>query len=169
MKGDEKKQLILKAAVDLVAKRGVTNFSVNNVIKEANISKGGFIYHFSSKEDLIKELQEYTIDFSKRLIEQERGNYKTFTETFIRACLKGFNSEEMKAYSFLVSEYKHQEWDHYYKEIFEEIAQETSKEFANLVVLTTDGFWFRGGEYTSKEIELSFQKLIDHIDQELAN
>jgi AcrR family transcriptional regulator len=53
------RQLILLAANRLVLAKGVTHLTLEAVAKMAGVSKGGLLYHFPSKEDLIKNLIEY--------------------------------------------------------------------------------------------------------------
>lgn len=57
MKGDNrftKQDSILKAASSIVQRNGVAQLTLEAVAKEAGISKGGLLYHFPSKEALIK-------------------------------------------------------------------------------------------------------------------
>jgi AcrR family transcriptional regulator len=53
------RQLILLAANRLVLTKGVTHLTLEAVAKKAGVSKGGLLYHFPSKEDLIKNLIEH--------------------------------------------------------------------------------------------------------------
>lgn len=53
------RQLILQAANRLVLEKGVTHLTLEAVAKKAGVSKGGLLYHFPSKEDLIKNLIEH--------------------------------------------------------------------------------------------------------------
>ena len=50
----EKKQVILDAALKLFAEKGYAATSTNDIIKEANISKGLLYNYFESKEELLK-------------------------------------------------------------------------------------------------------------------
>ena len=53
------RQLLLLAANQLVLAEGVTHLTLEAVAKKAGISKGGLLYHFPSKEALIKGLIEH--------------------------------------------------------------------------------------------------------------
>ncbi|UMZ74263.1 TetR/AcrR family transcriptional regulator [Natranaerofaba carboxydovora] len=55
----ETKEKIFKAATDTISEKGVNNLTLNEVCKRAKISKGGLLYHFPSKDELIKALVEY--------------------------------------------------------------------------------------------------------------
>lgn len=50
------KQEILDAAWELFDKNGYEKTTVNDIIKKANTSKGGFYYYFKAKEELLNSL-----------------------------------------------------------------------------------------------------------------
>lgn len=49
-----KKEELMKIGLELVSKKGLSNTSVNDIIKEAGVAKGTFYYYFTGKEDFIK-------------------------------------------------------------------------------------------------------------------
>lgn len=55
-KGDARRQSILHAAEKLFYMKGYENTSVQDVLMEAGISKGGFYHHFESKASLLEEI-----------------------------------------------------------------------------------------------------------------
>ena len=55
-KGDARRQEILHAAEKLFFMKGYENTSVQDVLLEAGISKGGFYHHFESKTELLVEI-----------------------------------------------------------------------------------------------------------------
>lgn len=55
-KGDARRQEILHAAEKLFYMKGYENTSVQDVLLEAGISKGGFYHHFESKTELLEEI-----------------------------------------------------------------------------------------------------------------
>ena len=48
----EKKEELIKAALDEFTEKNFSEASLNTIIKKAGISKGSFYYHFENKEDL---------------------------------------------------------------------------------------------------------------------
>jgi AcrR family transcriptional regulator len=50
------RERVLGAAVDLFARQGYDGTSVNQVITQAGVAKGGFYHHFASKEALLYEV-----------------------------------------------------------------------------------------------------------------
>jgi AcrR family transcriptional regulator len=88
------KQQILDSAAAVIVRDGVGNLTLDRVAKEAGISKGGLLYHFAQKEQLIKALIErilHDFDEDRRAYEDEeapraRGRR---TRAFVRATLEG--------------------------------------------------------------------------------
>ncbi|MFA7576684.1 MAG: TetR/AcrR family transcriptional regulator [Candidatus Muiribacteriota bacterium] len=56
------KQLILNAAEEVTMEHGASNMTLNAVAKKAGISKGGLLYHFPSKDELIKGMISHMIE-----------------------------------------------------------------------------------------------------------
>jgi len=80
---------ILDAAEQVVVKEGVANLTLEAVAREAGMSKGGLLYHFRSKSDLIiaiiQRLGKRCETEHSRLLsanQQERG---AFTRAYISA------------------------------------------------------------------------------------
>lgn len=72
----ETKERILNTAVRLFIERGFYEVSLNDIIKEVDIAKGGFYHHFKSKDELIYEAMEkylfpYIDNIIKRIDEYE--------------------------------------------------------------------------------------------------
>ena len=52
-KSDQTKNAILDAANRILIEKGAECFTLESVAAEANVSKGGLLYHFRSKNELI--------------------------------------------------------------------------------------------------------------------
>lgn len=74
-KGAETRQRILDAAQAAIVEKGFTGTSIDELISECGLSKGGFFYHFRDKNDLAKALL-------RRYIEE---NERVFDDVFARA------------------------------------------------------------------------------------
>lgn len=61
----EKRQELINAAVEEFGEKGYDKASLNNILKEAGISKGTFYYHFENKEDLYAYLISIQIEKKK--------------------------------------------------------------------------------------------------------
>ncbi|TRZ38597.1 TetR/AcrR family transcriptional regulator [Niallia circulans] len=53
-KADMKRHLIIETAKRLIHEQGITSLTLDAVAKKASISKGGLLYHYPSKEALMK-------------------------------------------------------------------------------------------------------------------
>ncbi|MCT8975300.1 TetR/AcrR family transcriptional regulator [Clostridium sp. CX1] len=58
----EKQQRILNAAIKEFAKKGYKNTATDEIVKEANISKGALFHYFNSKKGLFIFLYDYTLE-----------------------------------------------------------------------------------------------------------
>lgn len=56
------KERILCEANKVIANKGLNCFTLEEVAREAGVSKGGLLYHYPSKDKLIKSLIEYHIE-----------------------------------------------------------------------------------------------------------
>lgn len=65
-KSFKNKRELIDAAIKEFSERGYDNASLNNILKEAQISKGTFYYHFTNKEDLYFYLIDILIGEKKK-------------------------------------------------------------------------------------------------------
>ena len=61
-KGDEKRQELLNASEKLFCQRGYEATSVQDILNELHLSKGGFYHHFASKEEVLRALCDRRAD-----------------------------------------------------------------------------------------------------------
>ena len=66
---EDKRVVIIKAAEAVMRKQGVGRLTLNEVALEAGVSKGGLLYHFPSKDALIKGMLDYAMDTFEGFIE----------------------------------------------------------------------------------------------------
>ncbi|GEM_PF-159488 len=50
------REAVLQAAIDLIIREGVDSLTLDRVAREAGVSKGGLLYHYAGKEQLIEGL-----------------------------------------------------------------------------------------------------------------
>ena len=62
---------ILESAARLVARDGVKHLTIEQVAKEAGLSRGGVLYHFPSKETLIEAMVTQLVDGFEYALEAE--------------------------------------------------------------------------------------------------
>jgi len=61
---------IIKAAETVVRTKGVARLTLTEVAEAAGVSKGGLLYHFPSKDALIKGMLSYAIDVFEAAVER---------------------------------------------------------------------------------------------------
>lgn len=78
---DDKKKIILNSAMKEFVKGGYNKASMNNVVENANISKGSLFYYFGNK----KKLYLYLFDYCQRLtIDNAYQHIKNGERDFIK-------------------------------------------------------------------------------------
>ena len=61
-KGEKRKQELIRIAYDMFLSRGYENTSVDEIIAEAQITKGTYYYYFPSKEKMLEDVIEMMIE-----------------------------------------------------------------------------------------------------------
>lgn len=97
------RERLLDAALALVRRDGAQALTLDAVAAEAGVSKGGLLYHFASKRELLDALVERWIDaWQADLDADERGD--GFTAAFVRTShLGGAGQEERAAETALLA------------------------------------------------------------------
>lgn len=81
---------IIDAAMAIVRDQGVARLTLDAAAKQAGVSKGGVLYHFKSKDDLIRGMVQRLIDQCDQLNHehyqrQPDGPYR-WARTLVHAC-----------------------------------------------------------------------------------
>lgn len=61
-KGEQTREHIMATAETIILQRGYSGTSIEEILEEAGITKGGFFYHFNGKKDLAKNLMLRYLD-----------------------------------------------------------------------------------------------------------
>lgn len=69
-KGENTRERILDVAQSIVLQKGFSGTSIDEIIEESGITKGGFFYHFRGKSDLAVHLMQRYLDHEDALTEQ---------------------------------------------------------------------------------------------------
>jgi AcrR family transcriptional regulator len=73
------RQKLLDAAVDIISRQGVQELTIDAVAAAAGVTKGGLIYHFKTKDELLGALVERMVDeLDQRFQERAAGLGNTF-------------------------------------------------------------------------------------------
>ena len=106
---DEKKRVILEAAVHEFSRVPYSAASINQIIKEAGISRGSFYTYFADKDDLMQYmLRGFRDSFQDKVIEalkKEEGNPFAVPVNLLKAVMKkGENGLGYKMYKNILSD-----------------------------------------------------------------
>ncbi|MFM9277518.1 TetR/AcrR family transcriptional regulator [Paenibacillus jiagnxiensis] len=87
---DARREQIIKAAIVVLAEIGYHSTSLSKIANKANISTGLISYHFSGKEDLMRNTLMYLVEQERAFIKGKVEQKQTYMEklmTFIEASL----------------------------------------------------------------------------------
>lgn len=92
-----KRTLILKAAAKLVRDHGGESLTLDATAKEAGVSKGGLLYYFPNKEQLIlgmveEAAQYFSVDVEQR-VEQDLKPTGKWSRAYLESTVYGFEDE----------------------------------------------------------------------------
>ncbi|SCW80531.1 transcriptional regulator, TetR family [Paenibacillus tianmuensis] len=145
-----KRERILEEATNIIREKGINNLTLDAVAAAAEISKGGFLYHFHNKEDLIRALNEQALAETKALMDEEMKSGKGYTLAYLNVAalptdplctwslatsvLAGSTSESREVLSM---------WETEYQTFLEKSASENiPPELALVIRLVCDGLCF---------------------------
>ncbi|MEV6986307.1 TetR/AcrR family transcriptional regulator [Sphaerisporangium sp. NPDC051017] len=88
---------LLNAAEELLAEQGATCLTLSAVADRAGVSKGGLLYHFNTKEALIKGMIERLVaDFDELVAAQGESSY---TRAYLAATLAAVRSGRLRRWA----------------------------------------------------------------------
>lgn len=165
------KKEILLAAREILLKEGLGNLTTENLIKKSGMSKGGFFYHFKTKNDLIKALEEMIIREMEEEIYQEADKDKKRKGATLRAYLNytlSDKNDEMIALCRSLVEVlfdkssEPQGYKEFYKRFVKRVlSEDIDKNSAMAVLFALDGYWYNevfGISFFSKKDTKNFIK-----------
>ena len=123
---DEKKKMIIEICIEEFADKGYVNASTNNIVSNANISKGALFNYFGNKKNLFLYIMDYATNYYvDYLITRMKKNSPDFFERILDwAKLKlQVSLEEPTIYNFFLVAYSN---------IPEELTKDVEKRYAKL-------------------------------------
>lgn len=83
------RERILEAADEVAREKGVANLTLDLVAEQASVSKGGLLYHFTTKEALLCGMIDRSLDryrtFLSAAVEKESDDYSGYLKASIVA------------------------------------------------------------------------------------
>lgn len=87
--------LILDAAIRVTEREGITQLTLESVAEEAGLTKGGLMYHFRTREELLFAIQQHLVDTWEGELRAELGGApaeaddRARTRAYVRADAHG--------------------------------------------------------------------------------
>jgi len=98
MRKNNKRGAILNAAFEVVEEKGARHLTIDAVAAQSGMSKGGVLYHFASKSDLLSGMLETLIELNQaRVEEQQAANPGSNEISPILEAMAGMTSRERRA------------------------------------------------------------------------
>lgn len=79
---------LIDAASHVILTKGVNNLTLNAVAEEANVSKGGLLYHYRTKDALIIAMNKHVIKGFRAYIEEYADKGYTYHRAYLYATLE---------------------------------------------------------------------------------
>ncbi|WP_426578752.1 TetR family transcriptional regulator [Bacillus altitudinis] len=148
-----KKEQIFEAAAHTILKEGLSQLTLQQVAEHANMTKAGLLYHFSSKEDLIQQMNEHAVASFRQQLDTYQETYKNEKAPFVRAyILATLNDLDRQNTTQLCTsmlatmsfdEALLNPWRHFYAEFKEKATEEINDPaLSQLIRFACDGIWF---------------------------
>jgi len=141
---------ILLAASKIVNEKGIFNLTLDATAAEAGISKGGLLYHFPSKEALVKGMVEHlaenykqNLDSKVELSSEKKGRW---TKSYVDVTFNSPHENKDMHAGLLAAKAVNNELMNPIRELYKEWQAEIENDGidpvkATIIRLATDGLW----------------------------
>lgn len=92
-----KQEAFLRAGSKHFNRKGFSGTSLDDIAESLDVSKGAFYYHFSSKEALLAQCYEFTLDQFDRIIDSQNDETRTPLERLGDICTAIFNVQNSES------------------------------------------------------------------------
>lgn len=184
---EDRKQDLIKAGLSCLAKGGITYFTVDNICRAANVSKGLVVHHFGSKEGLAAAV--YAAAYNQMLApvfsaEETGGNIRRLLDWLLDALPA--NQENLRIWLALwgeIASNPHLQLEHrkhyaLYKESVARTISEAARkrgiatdsyEIAASLIALVDGVWLQQClDPTRLKLEDALDMCMRHVENALA-
>lgn len=77
---EKRKEEIKNAAMKLFTEKGFSHTTMENIINETGLSKGGFYHYYNSTSDILYDLMKDGIEYRNQVIKSKIGEFKILKE-----------------------------------------------------------------------------------------
>lgn len=146
----KKEELLLNAA-KIIYEEGIQQLTISYLAEKSNLTKGGILYHFSNKDNLLLQMNKMAINKFEKMIEHFKGQLtgkSLFTRAYAYATLEFFKHPEDALLpavfiSSLENDASFQLWKEVSKRWEHRFQNDSGNSQQNLTLrLLCDGIWF---------------------------
>lgn len=146
-----KRKVILTTAAKIIYEEGMQKLTMENIASHCEMTKGGLLYHFKSKSDLLLQMNQMVIEEYEAKIEayqHELQGKNIYTRAYALVTLDYINNSENILFpAVFISSHEHKEskqlWDTYNEKWELEFEKdEADSEEILALRLMCDGIWF---------------------------
>ena len=146
----ETKRKLLEAAALVVKEKGASQLTLEAVAKQANVSKGGLLYHYPNKQALLKAMILHLDENFERAIAkqiEESEGKMTWLEAYVAMSFDPQHSQIAESAGMLVAIANDlsllEPLAERYQVLQEQLeASNIDSDLANIIRLAADGLWF---------------------------
>lgn len=148
------KQRIMDAAEDVVVKMGAAHLTFDELVRQTGLSKGGILYHYPSKEILLRAMvQRMITGFDRnrqRAVDKIEQTGLVGAKSYILASFDSHDREQATSTTLMAAAASDPELlavvREHYKANFDEIRAAGNKStLAMILFLAADGLWLLDG------------------------
>ena len=90
------KKDVIKITLELIKEKKLEKTSIGEIVKKLDSSPGNLYYHFKSKNDIYKEVLDYSLDEITKYLDRVKtvGNKKNYLLSLTRMLIKTFEERE---------------------------------------------------------------------------
>ena len=135
MPADERKKMILEAAMKVFTDKGYNNSSIDDIAAEAGVSKGGIYWHFKNKDELVKSVFSFWLEGQLMQFHHEETESKSFIDTLVNMLTQPFElpAENLQIAKLMMDFYANSAHIDGLLEIFDDYYKVVAKEFQKYI------------------------------------
>lgn len=147
-----KKANILTAASEIIKEEGAVKFTLEAVAQRAGISKGGLLYHFPSKEAIVRgmveEWENNYFDSFETLVNMDNKEIGKWNRAYINSTISNLENNNKKISSALmaamfINPELLEEFQYKYNDLVEKLMNDGIEPVkVSIARLALDGLWF---------------------------
>ena len=173
------KKSLLIAAAEIVKEEGVVKLTLEAVAQRAGVSKGGLLYHYPSKEALIKGMvEDWKNNYFESIIALAKDDTKElgkWSRAYVQSTYSNLENDKLLSSAIMAAMFINPELLDEYRQQYDRLLTKLENDGIDpikttIARLSIDGLWFSeifGMQPLNKELQTNvFNALINMIEEE---